>query len=395
MAGQADPTSSARSDGHQFGIEEDDHPVSITVKFTPASHTATWSFPNDATLDELITRCDELWSDYDWNQAKLMVSPISKASDPATLKALLKPLTDGDLPITILHNKTVKLLAQKVSDLKSLNSAASAAAAKRAAKARQRAAARRKTNATTPSTAQQQADAQYTFHTLRPLPYLPNPERSLAFLQRLKEDPGIRGVMRKHKYSVGLLTEMDPAAYTQANHEGTTRILGLNRNAGEVIELRLRTDAGDGYRDYNTIRKTLCHELAHNVHGPHDRNFWDLCHLIEREVAAGSGGRTIGEVSNGPVGREEDEDEDEVADHGAWTGGEYVLGGGGGGGTGTASSGAMRPMDRREIMARAAEARMRGTERANRQARQDPQADAHGRSNQSHGQGGNGHNTSS
>jgi hypothetical protein len=178
--------------------------------------------------------------------------------------------------------------------------------------------------------------------------------------------------MRKHKYSVGLLTEMDPAAYTEASHEGVTRILGLNRNKGEVIELRLRTDAGDGYRDYNTIRKTLCHELAHNVHGPHDRQFWDLCHQIEKEVAAGSGGRTIGEVSAGPV----HEDEEEVADHGAWEGGSYVLGGGAGsaGGSGTLS----RPMDRREIMARAAEARMRETERAKRDAREPSQREGQG-----------------
>lgn len=368
MMAEADLVPSGQ-DAH-LELEEDDHPITLTVKFTPASHTSVWSFPADATLDELITRCDELWPDYDWNQAKLMISPLSRQTDPPALKALLKPISDGDLPITLLDNKTIKLLAQKRTDIASLNTVAAAAAAKRAAKARHRAV--HKTNVTA------QQDAKYTFHTLRPLPYLPQPERSLAFLQRLKEDPGIRGVMRKHKYSVGLLTEMDPAAYTAESHEGTTRILGLNRNKGEVIELRLRTDAGDGYRDYNTIRKTLCHELAHNVHGPHDRDFWDLCHLIEREVAAGSGGRTVGEVSNGPVG----EDEDEVADHGAWVGGEYVLGGGAG------PSGSATPMDRREIMARAAEARMRETERASREARERSQRDAQGRSSRPPRQGG-------
>lgn len=44
---------------------------------------------------------------------------------------------------------------------------------------------------------------------------------------------------------------MEPLSNTTSTHEGTTRLLGLNRNAGEVIELRLRTDAGDGYRAYN------------------------------------------------------------------------------------------------------------------------------------------------
>ncbi|RKU40771.1 hypothetical protein DL546_003107 [Coniochaeta pulveracea] len=366
MAAEVDSPLSHSSDANlPPQADEEDQSCILTVKFSPVKHISNWTFPGDATLDEFITRCDELWPEYDWNHAKLMISPLSRSTDPASVKALLKPLSDGDLPLSHLHTKTVKILAQKRSDIETLNSTAAAALAKRQAKARHRALKR------TSAVAQQ--DATYTFHTVQPLPYLPRPERSLAFLQRLKEDPGIRGVMRKHKYSVGLLTEMDPAAYTEANHEGVTRILGLNRNKGEVIELRLRTDAGDGYRDYNTIRKTLCHELAHNVHGPHDRQFWDLCHQIEREVAAGSGGRTIGEVSAGPV---REEDEEEVADHGAWEGGSYVLGGSAD--SAGASGTSMRPMDRREIIARAAEARMKETERAKREARERSQREGQG-----------------
>jgi WLM domain len=187
----------------------------------------------------------------------------------------------------------------------------------------------------------------YTFHTLRPLPYLPNPERSLRFLERLRDDPGIRAAMRTHKFSVPLLTEMDPAMHT--THE--SRTLGLNRNGGEVIELRLRTDAYDGYRDYKTIRKTLCHELAHNVFGPHDRNFYDLMAKIEKEVEKADwtrGGRSVGEeefYNPGDGGYEE-------ADEGGWTGGEFVLGRAQGA---EANSG----LSRREILARAAEERLK------------------------------------
>lgn len=141
---------------------------------------------------------------------------------------------------------------------------------------------------------------------------------------------------------------------TQSNHEGTTRLLGLNRNQGAVIELRLRTDDYEGYRDYKTIRNTLCHELAHNVHGPHDRNFWDLCHQIEREVAAADwkhGGQSVG----GPV--YEPSPEDDVPDHGGWTGGTYVLGGSGDGRLqGVAGAGALSLRDR---LAQAADARAR------------------------------------
>ena len=129
----------------------------------------------------------------------------------------------------------------------------------------------------------------------------------------------------------------------------------------------MRTDAYDGYRDYKTIRKTLCHELAHNVHGPHDRNFWELCKQIEREVEKADytkSGFVVGEQDAYAPG-----EEDEVDDHGGWTGGEFVLGVGRGGGaesvggSGNASvSGSVEGMSRREILAKAAEERMKRLE---------------------------------
>ena len=42
-------------------------------------------------------------------------------------------------------------------------------------------------------------------------------------------------------------------------------ILGYNRNKGQEICLRLRTDDYAGFRKYLAIRKTLVHELTHNV----------------------------------------------------------------------------------------------------------------------------------
>ena len=193
-------------------------------------------------------------------------------------------------------------------------------------------------------------DAEYSFHAIEPLPYLPNPEKSRRFLERLANDPGIKASMRKHKFSVGMLTEMNPVEHTSSTHEGTSRTLGLNRNRGEVIELRLRTDAYDGYRDYKVIRKTLCHELSHNVWGDHDRNFWDLTKEIEREVERNdtmSGGRSMGEEFYNPG----DEEEGEEVDGGGWTGGDFVLG---------RSEGVdeERGLSRREVMARAAMRRM-------------------------------------
>lgn len=168
---------------------------------------------------------------------------------------------------------------------------------------------------------------------------------------------------------------MDPLSNTQSSHEGTTRLLGLNRNRGEVIELRLRTDAYDGYRDYKTIRATLCHELAHNVHGPHDRQFWDLCHQIEREVHAADwrhGGRSVSGGGANDFYEPSAEDEDDVPDHGGWSGGTYVLGGSGtAGASASASSGAdgisQQGLSRRDVIARAAEERLKKMQRSKSQ----------------------------
>ena len=70
--------------------------------------------------------------------------------------------------------------------------------------------------------------------------------------------------MQKHKFSVGVLTELAP-------HE-QPHLLGLNVGAGQSIKLRIRTDAYDGFRPYLEVRRVLCHELAHNVWGDHDNN---------------------------------------------------------------------------------------------------------------------------
>ncbi|KAK5462619.1 hypothetical protein LTS15_002331 [Exophiala xenobiotica] len=166
-----------------------------------------------------------------------------------------------------------------------------------------------------------QEESTYTFHAIEPLPYLPNPEKSRRYLERLANDPGIKASMR------------------------------LNRNRGEVIELRLRTDAYDGYRDYKVIRKTLCHELSHNVWGEHDRNFWNLTKQIEQEVERNDtlhgGHRLSSEEFYNPNDSYQDADH---ADSGGWTGGDFVLG--------RSKNGSDEEgLSRREIIARAAIAR--------------------------------------
>ena len=61
---------------------------------------------------------------------------------------------------------------------------------------------------------------------------------------------------------MGLLSEMPPEGKVGVS---PMCILGVNINGGQEISLRLRTDDLRGFRRYDRIRETLCHELAHMV----------------------------------------------------------------------------------------------------------------------------------
>jgi hypothetical protein len=98
-------------------------------------------------------------------------------------------------------------------------------------------------------------DITYTFHRIVPLPHLRNANLAHDLLDRLVHDRGIIAIMKKYKWSVGALVEMDPAEHTYVDH----KTLGLNRNKGEVIELRIRTDEYAGFRQYRcTSHILLC-----------------------------------------------------------------------------------------------------------------------------------------
>ncbi|GAA5956402.1 hypothetical protein JCM8115_001709 [Rhodotorula mucilaginosa] len=127
--------------------------------------------------------------------------------------------------------------------------------------------------------------ADYRFHHLEPFPKtVPFYERRQAMLQRLAEDLAVRDVMKRHKFAVGVLTELHPVLHT--NHSTGEKLLGLNTNAGEKVSLRLLTDDLDGLRSYNDVRRVLLHELTHNVFGGHGNDFKELNSQLNKEVAA-------------------------------------------------------------------------------------------------------------
>ncbi|XP_057953623.1 uncharacterized protein LOC131147957 [Malania oleifera] len=110
----------------------------------------------------------------------------------------------------------------------------------------------------------------------------PPASEALKRMHMLAADPGIVAIMNKHRWRVGIMTEMAPVGYVGVSPKC---ILGFNKNHGEEISLRLRTDDLKGFRKYERIKATLLHELAHMVHSEHDANFHALEKQLNEEAA--------------------------------------------------------------------------------------------------------------
>ena len=110
----------------------------------------------------------------------------------------------------------------------------------------------------------------------RPVDSTPHAFAARALLERLATDPGIQAVMKTRQLVVGTLGEMDPVddrLMHQTQQQGAC-LLGYNTNAGQRIDVKLRTDNLKGFRPYSEIAATLIHELSHNWVGEHNVLFW-------------------------------------------------------------------------------------------------------------------------
>ncbi|GAB4859382.1 hypothetical protein Ancab_010845 [Ancistrocladus abbreviatus] len=111
----------------------------------------------------------------------------------------------------------------------------------------------------------------------------PRASEALKRMHMLAADPGIVAIMNKHRWRVGIMTEMAPVGYVGISPKC---ILGFNKNHGEEISLRLRTDDLKGFRKYESIKKTLLHELAHMVYSEHDADFYALDKQLNEEASS-------------------------------------------------------------------------------------------------------------
>ncbi|KAI7852310.1 WLM domain-containing protein [Circinella umbellata] len=201
-----------------------------------------------------------------------------------------------------------------------------------------------------------QTSSPYTFHKISVIEEFQHPEQARKLLERLRDDRGVRAIMQQHQWSVGELTELTPFEKT---------ILGFNRNSGQLISIRLRTDDLSGFRHYDSIRKVLLHELTHNVWSEHDDNFHALNRQLNKEVVSldwtAHGANTLSSGSSFYQPMDDDEYEDEITGV-TWEGGSYRLGNGTGKKNINKGSSSVATMSdvalQRELRAKAAAARL-------------------------------------
>jgi len=108
----------------------------------------------------------------------------------------------------------------------------------------------------------------------------PGTDAARTLLVKLATDPAIGAIMEKRGWHVGALRELPPLGKVGVS---PVCLLGLNRNFGEEILLRIRTDDMKGFRKYKVIIETLLHELVHNVHAGHDLPFKQLNAELKKE----------------------------------------------------------------------------------------------------------------
>ncbi|KAL2402347.1 hypothetical protein ABEF95_000951 [Exophiala dermatitidis] len=80
-------------------------------------------------------------------------------------------------------------------------------------------------------------------------------------------------IMKNHFLSITTLEE----------HEPNREFIGRNFNNGEVIQLVLRSSRG-GWLPFNMVQMVMMHELAHNTHMNHGRDFWKTRNLYVEEL---------------------------------------------------------------------------------------------------------------
>lgn len=109
--------------------------------------------------------------------------------------------------------------------------------------------------------------------------HLSDKRRASEALHMLKKIASlVKPIMRQRGWRVGTLREFYPSERA---------LLGLNVNHGEIIQLRLREPYDENqFMAFHMVVDTMLHELCHIVHGPHNEHFHALWARLREEHEA-------------------------------------------------------------------------------------------------------------
>ncbi|KAG0360428.1 hypothetical protein BG005_010796 [Podila minutissima] len=171
------------------------------------------------------------------------------------------------------------------------------------------------------------------------MPQLKHTNQSIGVVSMCMGAGMVKPLMKARNWKIGTLAEFYRSG-----------LLGMNTNRGVKIELCLRYHNNENeFLPWEEILGTMLHELAHNIRGPHDEQFYkalnDLNNEYDKIVASGytgegfdSNGQRLG-TKNGLSGR--------------FGAGNMVAGGGGNGGAlvsgGAKAAAALAAEKRRQI----------------------------------------------
>ncbi|KKY25399.1 putative zinc metalloproteinase [Diplodia seriata] len=185
-AATAPPHGSSSSSSSSDAAEDNTLSITLTHHGTPY----TLALPASATLTHLSAAVAATLSIPPAHQ-KFLITPKPGLVKPPFRDPAAPPLA----PLVAARRKIV-LMGSTAAEVSSLQQRVSQAAAQHAARSNRRyAVAAPATPARTAGrgvagSARASEEVKYTFHALRPLAHLPRPERSLAFLERLRDDAG-------------------------------------------------------------------------------------------------------------------------------------------------------------------------------------------------------------
>lgn len=115
----------------------------------------------------------------------------------------------------------------------------------------------------------------YRCHEITVLSKLPKADEAKRLLEKVCWQ--VQPIMRKRSWQVSVVAEFMPKS---------PGLLGLNTNAGNKIQIRMRQTKDSDFFPFQDLLGTMLHELVHNEIGPHNAKFYAMLDELNKECDA-------------------------------------------------------------------------------------------------------------